>query len=197
MVYVHATEWCNWRATKWYFNTTKSLWGPRGEQHVTIFKELLCAPCIFCLKTAKGLEFRAGLQHFQGFFSRTSKSRSQRFHDMLMFFGKTGFMNSPDLFVWNPLVKKSHNALTCWRYETALRFHLFELVSYNSQSERANWKTSLVRWNGKLIFRAKQVCQEKNVKKTTPSLRLWVVQLLVFQNNNSSSTMPVAGDLGL
>ena len=37
----------------------------------------------------------------------------------------------------------------------------------------------------------------KKREKTTPSLRLWVVQLLVFQNNNSSSTMPVAGDLGL
>ena len=140
----------------------------RGEQHVTIFKELLYTPCIFCLKTAKGLEFSRWF-HFQGLEQ----------HRVFIYFD--WFPNSPEL--GNP----SKNRLTCWRSSFRPQFSIRTSQLKNKPGE-VKWQTDFLEQNRFV---------RKKREKTTPSFRLWVVQLLVFQNNNSSSTMPVAGDLGL
>ena len=132
------------------------------------FQGTFVPPCIFCLKTAKGLEFSRSF-HFQGLEQ----------HRVFIYFD--WFPNSPEL--GNP----SKNRLTSWRSSLRPQFSIRTSQLKNKPGE-VKWQTVVLEQNRFV---------RKKREKTTPSLRLWVVQLLVFQNNNSSSTMPVAGDLGL
>ena len=127
-------------------------------------------PYIFCLKTAKGHQFSPCF-HFQDL----------KQHGVFIYFD--WFPNSPEL--GNP--SKSCSGLRCWRSSVRPHFSIRTSQLKNKPGE-VKWQTCFLEQN---------MSVRKNGEKTTPLLHLWVVQLIVFQNENSSSTMPVAGDLGL
>ena len=111
---------------------------------------------------------------------------------------------SPRLAVCTELAVTALVEILTWGYKSLLEFldHAFgeDRISMTwyiaATTVHVNWKTSLVRWNGKPFFRDKQFYLE-SLRKNNSATFLVGGSAFSFKNNNSSSTMPVAGDLGL